>query len=297
MLSIAIPSRNEKFLRNTILDVLANATGKIEIFPILDGYEPPEEEIVHDDRVKYLRIPLGDGKNHKRQGINLMVSVCKGEYVMWCDGHCSFQKGFDEILISDSKPDRVQVPKRNRLDAENWCVQEQQDGRPSIDYEYIQYPPKFQDTGFHGFKWDTRTIARKDIIIDDIITCQGSCFFMEKEWFKKCGFMDVRYQGWGQEAEEVCFTTWCLGGEVKVNKRTQYLHLHKGKKYGRFYHLSQSDNRKSYEYCYDFWMNNRLKDRVHDFDWLIDKFMPMPGWSLDWKKEMNYNKSNENNPQ
>src|SRR3989338_3025437 len=115
MLSIAIPSRNEVFLRQTILDVLANAAGEIEVFPVLDGYEPPPEEIVHDPRVHYLRLPLGDGKCHKRQGMNKMVELSSGEYVMTLDAHCMVAKGFDEQLAKDHKPNWVQVPRRNRL--------------------------------------------------------------------------------------------------------------------------------------------------------------------------------------
>ena len=38
MLSIAILSRTERFLNNTIKSILDNATGEIEVFPVLDGY-------------------------------------------------------------------------------------------------------------------------------------------------------------------------------------------------------------------------------------------------------------------
>lgn len=281
MLSIAIPSRNEKFLKQTILDVLKNATGEIEIFPILDGYEIPEEEIVKDSRVKYLRIPLGDGKCHKRQGINMMVEQCRGEYVMSLDAHCMVAKGFDEQLAKDHKPNWVQIPRRHRLDAENWCLQNRADNRPPIDYEYIQFRPLLvKNEGLHGFKWDERTISRKDIMIDDTFEFQGSCWFMTKEWFKKRGFMDLKYQGWGQEAEEISFETWKNGGEVKTNKNTWYAHLHKGKKYGRMYHMSTSDNLKSYAYSYNKWIN----EEKEFFSSLIERFMPLPGWPKNWRE-------------
>lgn len=283
MLSIAIPSRNEKFLRQTILDVLTNATGEIEIFPVLDGYEPPAEEIIEDPRVHYLRLPLGDGKCQKRQGINMMVDQCHGEYVMSLDAHCMVAKGFDEQLTKDHQPNWVQVPRRHRLDAENWCLQTQSDNRPPIDYEYIMFRPLLKkDEGIHGFKWDEKILARKDIMIDDILTFQGSCWFMTKDWFKERGFMDLKYQGWGQEAEEISFETWKNGGEVKTNKNTWYAHLHKGTKYGRMYHMNKNDNRKSYLYSYDLWLN-RNKDF---FISLIERFMPLPGWPIDWKEKL-----------
>ena len=277
MLTVIIPSKNEKFLDNTIRDVLENATGEIEVLPVLDGYETEE---IDDPRVTYVKLPP-TGHSKKRQGINLAVSEAKGEYVMSLDAHCLVAKGFDEQLIKDHKPNWVQVPRRHRLDAEKWCLQSQGDGRPPIDYEYIMYPPRFKPMlGFHGFKWDARTKERADIMIDDILTFQGSCWFMTKEWFNKCGFMDLRYMGWGQEAEELSFTTWQNGGEVKINKNTYYAHLHKGKKYGRMYFMSRDENRKSYKYSYERWKDDPT------FEKLINKFMPMPNWSNNWKEEL-----------
>lgn len=273
-LSIVIPSKNEIFLKRTIEDVLEKATGEIEIFPILDGYDIPEDEEVKDPRVHYIHFKTGLGK---RQGINAMVAVCQGEYVMSLDAHCMMAPGFDTQLINDHQPNWVQIPRRHRLDAENWCLQTQVDDRPPIDYEYIMYPPKFPQTGFHGYKWDSRTLERWDIPIDDTITFQGSCWFMTKEWFQKMGFMDTRYQGWGQEAEEISFTTWTNGGEVKTNKNTWYAHLHKGKKYGRMYQLSKDACQKSYEYSYKRWSQD---PKFHN---LINKFSPLPGWPKEWK--------------
>jgi len=280
MISIAIPSKNEKFLQKTILDILEKATGEVEIFPILDGYEPLAEEIVNDPRVNYIRLPATE-YSKKRQGINKMVEICNGDYVMSVDAHCMFAKGFDEQLVKDHQPNWVQIPRRHRLDAENWCLQTQSDDRPPIDYEYIMFKPLLvNNEGLHGFKWDERTLSRLDIPIDDTLTFQGSCWFMSKDWYKERGFMSLDYQGWGQEAEEISFETWKNGGRVVTNKNTWYAHLHKGKKYGRMYRLSKDENRKSYEYSYQKWINQE-KDF---FISLINKFMPLPGWPRDWEK-------------
>lgn len=282
MLSIVIPSKNEKFLKRTIEDILEKATGEIEIFPVLDGYDIPDEEVVKDPRVHYVRLPATT-YTKKRHAINHVVNdLAKGEYVMSVDAHCMFAKGFDEQLAKDHQPNWVQIPRRHRLDAENWCLQPQGDNRPPIDYEYIMYRPMLAKDGIHGFKWDMRTLARWDIPIDDTITFQGSCWFMTKKWFQERGFMDIKYQGWGQEAEEISFETWMNGGRVVTNKNTWYAHLHKGEKYGRMYHMSRSENRKSYEYSYNLW----LKERKDFFISLVEKFQPMPGWSPKWKEEL-----------
>ena len=288
LLCIAIPSKTEKFLDRTILDVLEKATGNVEVWPILDGYDC---ERIDDPRVHYIVLPT-TGIMKKRHGINEMVKQCHGEYVMSLDAHCMMAPGFDEQLIKDHQPNWVQVPQRRRLDAENWCEQDQ-GGRPPISYEYIMWQPVKNKDGFHGYKWDARTIELKDTKLGDLMTIQGSCWFMTKEWFIKCGFMQTEgYMGWGQEGEEVAFTTWMTGGRVVSNCNTWYAHLHKGQKYGRMYHLNRSEAQASYEYSYDFWINDRpLKNRVHNFEWLIDKFWPVPNWPDNWREQIGYGKN------
>jgi len=277
MLTIIIPSKNELFLNNTIRDVLINSRGEIEVIPVLDGYEP--DELVKDDRVRYLRLEKNEA-SQKRQGINKAVEMARGEYIMSLDAHCMLAPGYDLQLIKDHQPNWVQIPRRNRLEAETWSLQQQADDRPPIDYEYIMFNPLLKTKSMHGFKWDVRTNERADIMLDDTMEFQGSCWFMTKEWFKKNGFMDVKYQGWGQEAEEIGLTTWKNGGRVITNKNTWYAHLHKGPKWGRMYHLSKSENLRSYEYAYKFW----LIDNKEFFIKFIEKFWPIPGWPVNWKE-------------
>jgi hypothetical protein len=278
MLSIAIPSKNERFLDNTIRDVLENATGEIEVFPILDGYDCPH---IEDPRVHYIVLPP-TGHMKKRHGINEMVRICKGEYVMSLDAHCLVAKGFDTQLAKDHKSNWVQIPRRHRLDAENWCLQDQC-GRPPIDYEYFMFAPLARGEGLHGYKWDSRTRERADIMVDDTLEFQGSCWFMTKEWFNKCGFMQTEgYTGWGQEAEEIGLKTRLMGGEVKTNKNTYYAHLHKGKEYGRMYHQNRSEVNASNQYSRQVW----LYDNKDFFISVIEKFMPVPNFPKDWKEKI-----------
>lgn len=284
IVSIAIPSRNEKFLTRTIQDILEKATGPIEVFPVLDGYKLPDEEYIKDPRVTYIHFPQAS-HTQKRQAINHVVSICNGKYVMSVDAHCMFAPGFDEVLKNDigDNYNWVLVPRRHRLDAENWCLQTQCDNRPPIDYEYIIFRGLLvENEGLHGFKWDAKTLARWDTPIDDILTFQGSCWFMTKQWFQERGFMDLKYQGWGQEAEEISFETWKNGGRVVVDKNTWYAHLHKGQRYGRMYFMSKSENRRSYEYSYNRW----IKENKDFFIGLIEKFFPLPGWPDDWREKI-----------
>jgi hypothetical protein len=141
----------------------------------------------------------------------------------------------------------------------------------------------FKDRSIHGFKWDERTLNEWHIPIANTIEFQGSCWFMTKDWFNKMGFMQVEgYRGWGQEAEEIGFTTWLNGGKVKTNKLTWYAHLHKGTKYGRMYWMSRHESRLSYDYSFKKW----LIDNKEFFISLVEMFPRMPGWTDDWKDRL-----------
>ena len=285
MLSIVIPSRNERFLDHTIKDVLKKATGNIEVFAVLDGYDTEE---IKDDRLQYIRLPETK-EPKKRHGINLSLSKAKGTHFMALDAHCMMAHGFDEILTRDCEDNMIMIPRRNRLDAEHWCIQKQSDNRPPIDYEYVMFPVQkdFKFPSFHGFKWDARTKKRWSIPIDDTMTMQASCWCMTADHYRRNNFMQVEgFGGWGQEAEELCFTTWLRGGRVVTNKRTWYAHLHKGAKYGRMYHLDRNLTRASYKFSFDFFFNNHLPSRKYDFTDLIERFMPIPGWTRDWEQRI-----------
>jgi len=282
VVTICIPTKTEVFLQKTTEDILAKATGEIEVIVVLNGYTLPENEIVKDERVRYLHYPAKPF-NTKRQSINWAVKEAKGDYVMSVDAHCMFAKGFDEQLIKDHNPNWVQVPRRHRLDAENWTLQPQGDTRPPIDYEYIMFAPLIKDHSLHGFKWDERTNAEADIPIAETAEIQASCWFMTKEWFQRMGFMDVeKYSGWGQEAEEICLTTAKFGGYVMTNKNTWYAHLHKGDKYGRMYHLHQRGVRQSYEYVFNYW----VVEENEFFIKYIKRFPRMPSWPDNWESQI-----------
>jgi len=281
-LDIVIPSKSEIFLEKTIRDVLAKATGNIEVYPVLDGYEPPVSEIVDDPRVHYIRFePTSYTK--KRHAINHVAHIGQGKYLMSLDAHCMMDVGFDEKLISVHQDDWVQIPRRQRLDAESWCLQTQVDNRPPIDYEYTMWPLKFDRPALHGFKWDARTLARQNVLVDSTLHFQGSCWLMTRDYFKHLGLMQIEgYSGWGQEAESIALKVWRDGGRIITNKDTWYAHLHKGNKYGRMYFMSVQSIRDCNAYSYDLAVHEN-KDL---FIRTIEQFWPLPGWPADWKSKL-----------
>ncbi len=280
--SVIVPSRNELFLPQTVADILVKATGDVEVIVVLDGYWPnpfPPQ----DPRVSYIHPGRPKGM---RWGINAAAAVAKGEFLLKCDAHCLFGEGFDEILQADCEEADVVIPRRYSLNAEEWAL----NPKECIDYEYIFYPftPGHEhEPGLHARPWYERGRARRDILIDEDMSFQGSCWFMRAEHFHKRleGLSEVGYETFMGEPQEIGFKTQ-LGpwrGRVMRNKKTYYAHLHKGKTYGRMYHMSQSERVLGNAYSFDFWWNNRWEKRVHNLSWLIEKFWPVPTWPENWR--------------
>ena len=282
-LSIIIPSRTEKFLNRTIQEILDKATGEIEIFPVLDGYEKKDEyqvvyEPIIDPRVKYITIP-NNGQRQKRMAVNAAVSISKGEYVMWIDAHCALAKGFDEVLTRDCEENMVMVPRRYKMNPEKWD-REEWEGRPPIDYEYFMWQ-FLKKNRLAGYRNDERSEERKDIMIDDIYTAQGSFFIMTRKWFDKMRFMKIDgYTGWGQEGEEICLTTLLNGGRAVVNKNTWYAHLHKGQMHGRMYR--RTNVQASYDYSFNYWVHENKEFFVN----LIKKNLPIHNFHHNWEEKL-----------
>jgi hypothetical protein len=150
-----------------------------------------------------------------------------------------------------------------------------------VDYHYLSWAyAKPEEIGIHGAPWNERARERKDILLDDEMSSQGSCWFMTKRHFTEClgGLSEVGYETFVQEFQEIGLKTWLGGGAVKINKKTWYAHLHKGKQYGRGYFISKGTMLRGTLYSADFWMNNRWPERKHNLEWLIEKFWPVPTW-------------------
>ena len=277
MLTIIIPGKTEKYFKKTIEEVLEKATGEIEIYACTDGYSEPLEDRVNDPRVHYINTEPSTG-NQKRHLINMAVAQCKGEYVMTLDAHCIVGEGFDEILIRDHQPNWVQIPRRLRLDAENWKVEE--DDRLPVDYEYPMWQA-WKKGQLKSFRWEARTKERMDIPIDETMAFQGSCYFLTKDYYNKLGLMQTEgYGGFAQESEEIVCKVWADGGKVMTNKNTFYAHLHKGKKHGRMYDLNWEEVKDSIDYSFNFFVNEHRDIYLKK----IPQFMPIPNWSEDWQK-------------
>jgi len=285
-LSVIIPARNEPFLNKTVDGLFENAEEEIEIIVMLDGYWPDPPLKSHKNLIIIHR---GEPQG-MRENTNAAVNIATGKYIMKSDAHCLYAKGFDKVLKADCEPDWLVVPNRYSLDDKKW-----QKRRKAISYLYLTYPyglDKLYGSGFHGRKWHGEfgltgdyyhlEDKRKDILIDDILAFQGSCWFMHKELLPKIGWLDAANYHFHQEALEVGFKVWLSGGRVIRNKNTWYAHLHKGKEHGRGFWLSKKNMVFSEIFAVETWMNNAWPGQTKKLKWLIDKFWPLEGWPEDW---------------
>lgn len=302
MLSVIIPSRSPQYLQETVDDLLNKAEGEIEVIVVLDGHWP-NPMLKDDERVRIIHHGIQHDNKGMRASINAGVALSKGEFIMKIDEHTMFDQGYDVKLVADCEDNWVVIPRRYRLDPDEWKIIE--DGRPHIDYMYLAYPFQREfdpECGLHGEIWPALTLERLDkpeYQIDDVMACQGSCYFMSrKHWDWLGGLDEATYGSFTQEAQEVGNKTWLGGGRMVVNKKTWYAHMHKGKRgkgYGftnKQYEVFMAEKERGRQFCIDYWMNNRWEDRIHDFEWLLEKFNP-PTWPKDWKERINVDKEKD----
>jgi glycosyltransferase involved in cell wall biosynthesis len=286
MISVIIPSRNEQFLIKTVEDLLAKAEGEIEIIPVLDGYWP-NPSLPEDERITIIHRGTARGL---RNAVNSAAGIAKGEFIMKTDAHCMFDQGFDVKLAKDCKEDYICIPTRHRLDAEKWEINN--NGRPPINHMLLSFPDNEKDwggKGLNGKLWNEKNREEQREKIHDLMTFQGSCWFMKKDYFWELGGLDEENYGtFFKEPQELTFKCWLSGGRLIRNQNTWYAHLHKGKKYGRGYYLASKEINKSAEFNNKWLTNDVPYKTTRKFEWLIEHFWPVPGWPEDrnkWKVE------------
>ena len=273
--SVVIPARNEPFLEPTIRDLLDKAEGDIEVIAVLEGYWP--DVMVKDPRVHYIHSKQPRGM---RGAINAGAALARGDYFMKCDAHCAFDQGFDVVLAADLEHDWVAVPRRFSLNPEEWCRRPK---RPH-DYQYLCYPADPNDFGgasLKGRDWPAKNRDKEllNVEIDDLMSAQGSSYFMHRAYWDWLELLDEENYGhFSNEFQEIGLKVWLSGGRVIRNKKTWYAHLHKGKKYGRGWPLRKSVLNKGARYTLGWMWNKHWHKQDRDFHWFVHKFWPVPTW-------------------
>lgn len=291
--SIIIPARAEKWenLRRTIESVYQNATGEVEVLVGLDG--KPDYILSQYPNLKAIYFPEVVGI---KTNINALAAMAIGKYLFKLDAHCRVGKGFDEILQQDMQEDWIVMPRFKIVREKDWSIQMRDGKEEFYDYFYLCCP--FTDPRGFRFKagghWKERTEERmSDLLetkngfernyIDETPQIHGSGWFMTRDrFFELGGFPTIDPHGHAQEPIWLALKNWLMGGKVMVNKKTWYAHMHQqGNKRG--YQMDKEQENRSYRIAAEHFVGDK-GHYLHNFEWFVDKFMPMPTWPENWRE-------------
>ena len=259
--SVIIPARNEPYLQQTVDDLFSKAKGEIEVIVVLDGWWPVP---IVRDHPNLILIHRGVSQG-MRPAINSAARIAKGKYLLKCDAHCIFDEGFDEKLRSNCEYDWTVVPVRYGLDVVN--------GKRTDEIHEFQY---IKRANLKGREWPEYAERVNGQMVVDLMTSQGSCWFMHRQrFFDLGGLDDVNYGKMGREAQEVCLKAWLSGGRYVLNRNTWYAHWSKP---SVNYPGRSVEKAKSIEYATHIWKQNLWPMQTRKLSWLVEKFAPVPTW-------------------
>lgn len=265
LLSILIPARNEKYLQATIDDILKNFTTNFEIIVGLDNCDSSLKE---NGR---LRIDRSDARIGMRPMINRLAKQARGRYIMKTDAHCSFAKGYDQDLINIHKKGYTVLGIRYELNVDKWERKE----RTNCDFRYLS-DPSDELGGLRGLAWHEYKKRTKGQNVAESMSLSGSGWLMEKAQFDSWDGLDEQYGTMYQEGAEIACKTWLSGGKLLINRKTWYAHHNRGR---APYALSTSHRQKSIGRSLDIWLNDKWPLQKYSFNWLLERFAPVPGWN------------------
>lgn len=205
-LSILIPARNEPLLQKTIDDIFNNAEGDIEVLVGLDGDEMYQHKLIgikKEWNCDVINFTEGLGQ---RWTTNRLAEMAKGEYIMKCDAHVSFSKGFDTALLSEVDNKTILAPLLLVLDPITWAV----NGKKQMAQ----------------FRFDNNFVMQHaDGDVGETMCLQGSCWMISKENYFKWNVCDESLGSWGGQAVELGIKAWINGGVCKTTRSAYYGHV------------------------------------------------------------------------
>lgn len=299
-LSVLIPARNERWLRHTVEDVLANLRADTEVIVIADG-QWPLEPLAQHPRVQLAYLPEAIGQ---RAATNLAARLSSARYLMKLDAHCAVSEGFDVALIEAAQTlgdDVTQIPKQYNLHVFDWrcescgyrsyqgptpTVCAKCDAAGPFERVLVWNPQRRQTTAWRfdrGLKfqyWGEWGERHRHEEIHDVLSCLGACWFLSRHRYWQIGGLDERHGSWGQMGTELGCKSWLSGGRMVVNKRAWFSHLFRtqGGDFGFPFPLSGAEVDRAREHSRALWLNDAWPGQVRPLSWLIDHFAPVPDW-------------------
>ena len=253
-ISVIIPAHKEPYLQKTIDSLHETSKDAIDVIVVLDDYWPDEPL----ENCTWIHAPYEVGM---RSAINMGVSQSRSKYIMKCDGHCLFKKHWDAIFIRDCQPDWVLVPMLYGLHPDVWQ-------RFGHRREFFL----INRDNFRGGDWPRYAERCEGQKLCDLMTFQGSCWFMEKQWYETIGGEDdINYGNGGREAQEISIKTWTMGGRCVLDRNLWYGHWRKPREHSTIRRANRDKSRK-------FILRTYRDDPK--FKELLERFKPVPSWDI-----------------
>lgn len=280
MISVIIPARNEPYLDMTIRSVQMATNVPIEFIIVLDG--TMDYSLSNYSNMTIIKWDKPQGI---RASLNRAVASSKGSHLLKLDGHCLVADGFIGTLLRNYQEDTVSVARRYTLDLTDMKPKPR-----AVDYYYLSCPWTYP-RGFLMMQSCPWISQDKDT--EDLMCFQGSMWFMSRKHWDWLGGLETNMIY--AEHHEISFKTWLGGRRVVTNKKTWYAHPAKR---ASGYHMDMNQVYRDHKLSAHFWTENRWERQIHNFDWLIDKFWPLPTkdcrhrlekyyWEEDWRKYVN----------
>jgi len=312
-LSIIIPARNEMFLSGTVEKLIEKIRGNTEIIVILDGAwaEPP---IPQHERVNVIYVPESVGQ---RASTNLGARLSKAHYLMKLDAHCLMDEGFDVKMLEGFKKtgDNVtMVPIMRNLWMFSWkcynCGWKKYQGptpkkcpdcgstdirrkmmwvgkhNPQSTSFSFDSEPHFQY--FEAYKHREPYLTDKKTGFTETMSLQGSCFMTTRKKYWELKLCDEELGNWGNQGIEVAVKTWLSGGKVLCNHNTWYAHMFRtqGGDFSFPWENKGRDTQRTKRNVKNLIWNNKLPKQKYPLSWLIERFMPINGWTKEKIEEL-----------
>ena len=234
---------------------------------------------------------------------------------MKLDAHCIVDEGFDIKLMKDCKYEWTVVPRMYNLHAFDWqckkCGKRWYQGpTPTHCMNKGEKRVKNEKCDSKEFRrvmvWQPRWNRKSDFMrfdnelkfqywgslgnrpeskgdIADTMSCVGACWFLHRKRYWELGGMDEEHGSWGQMGTEVACKAWLSGGALKVNKKTWFAHMFRTQGGDFSFPYPQSGNQVAHarKYSKELFKENKWKGAKRKFQWIIDKFSPIPDWPHD----------------
>jgi len=277
LVSVIIPSRNEKYLYKTVFNVLATAKEDIEIFILLDAWDfigyndknPEASNILHE-QVRLVKELASKNKCVKiietkeclgqRRFINEAVRQSKGKYFLKIDAHSMMSANWDIAAKKAMERDVFLIPQMWKLDEQSW-------------------KPVNKNTQYH---LDNNLTPRTgggfiNLHKPELMAFGGEAWFVSINLWWKLGGYDEMLGNWGSTGTEFSLKVWLMGYKLLLCDDFWCAHLYRGK----FPYKDKGMRaRTTGKIIRSNFLANRVKGQIHPVEWLVNKFWPIPTWDI-----------------